>query len=96
MAESQGKLGLTISLAANLLCDIGQVTVPLGLQFPQLKMGLVIGNSEVHGHVIGQETSFGNHFLLCKARILHLGMNLGRLGSKWASLSGSFSYFPSL
>lgn len=36
---AQGKLGATISLDACLPCDIGQVTVPSGPRFLQLKNG---------------------------------------------------------
>lgn len=42
VVEQQGKLGLTISSEACLVCDIGQVMVPLELWFPQLKMGTVL------------------------------------------------------
>ena len=77
-----------------MLCDIGQVMVPLRLWFPQLKMGTLIGKTEVHRHVIGQDTlSFGNHFLLCKMRMLPLRMNLGSPGCKWVLFLAAFPVF---
>lgn len=76
--EQQGRLGLTLSLGVYLLCDIGQVTVPLGLRFPPLKMGTVIRKNKVYEHVISQGMlSIGNRCLLCNLRMLPLRMIWG-------------------
>lgn len=90
-AEQQGRLGLTVNSDAYVLSDIGQVVVPLEPWFLQLRMG-TDRNRKVHGtyywsrHSVFRQLSF----YLFKMRMLQLSINLVSLGSKWASLSGSF------
>lgn len=86
-----------MSLDAYWLCEIREVIVPLGLQFlqPQQGNGQV---GTVHCEdvlLIKMPIVFWQlRSLLCEKRMLHSNTNSGSLGSKGASLSGSFTCFP--
>lgn len=99
VVEWQGKVGLTMSLDAYWLCEIREVIVPLGLQFLQPQQG----NGQV-GTINCEDVLLIKMpivfwqlcSLLCERRMLHSNTNWESLGSKGASLSGSFTCFPAL